>query len=200
MNADVNLENGSKVSIKKRAFLTEIEEIGRRARQHIEKSAITPNCKSNLEVVAHLLNEALATELVCVLRYKCHHYMAKGIQFKSVAEEFLAQAVEDQGHADQIATRIILLNQEPNFSIEGALTRSHPEYVEGETLLDLIREDLMAARIAIESYSEIIHYLGEADSTSRRMLEEILACQEEHAEDMKTLLERIERDEKLGEN
>jgi bacterioferritin len=206
MNENPVGTNNSTVTTKKGAFLTEIEEIGRRARQHIEmrqhieKNTVPPNCIGDLEIVTRLLNEALATELTCVLRYKCHHYMAKGIHSKSVAEEFLAHAAEEQGHADQIATRIIQLNGKPNFSPEGALTRSHSEYVEGETLLDMIREDLVAERTGIESYSEIIRYLGDTDSTSRRMLEEILANEEEHAEGIRTLLERMGRDEKLREN
>jgi bacterioferritin len=205
MNVNLYVYNNSSAGMKKGAFLTEIEEIGRRAhqcietRQHIERGTLTSNYESDLETVTRLLNEALATEMVCVLRYKCHHYMAKGIHSKNAAEEFLAHAAEEQGYADQIATRIIQLNGEPNFSPEGALTRSHSEYVEGETLLDMIREDLIAERIAIESYSEIIRYLGETDSTSRWMLEEILASEEEHAEDMKTLLERIGSDEKRNE-
>jgi len=206
MNTNTDINNNSTASIKKGAFLTEIEEIGRRARQHIEarqpieKNNGTPDGRCDLEIVTRLLNEALATELACVLRYKCHHYMAKGSHSKNVAEEFLAHAAEEQRHADQIATRIIQLNGKPNFNPEGALTRSHSEYVEGETLLDMIREDLIAKRIGIESYSEIIRYLGETDSTSRRMLEEILAGEEEHAENIRDMLERIGSDEKQREN
>jgi len=122
--------------------------------------------------------------------------MAKGIHSQAVAQEFLEHAQEEQGHADQIAERIIQLDGAPNFSPEGMLTRSHSEYFEGETLLDMIREDLVAERIAIESYSEIIRYLADNDPTSRRMMEGILANEEEHAEDMKTLLETIGKEEK----
>ncbi len=181
---------------KKGSFLTDIEELRRRARVHIEKGAVTGSYKGDLQTVLRVLNEALATELVCVLRYKRHHYMAKGIHSQSVAEEFLQHAVEEQGHADQIAERITQLDGEPNFSPEGLLTRSHSEYVEGETLHDMIREDLIAERIAIESYSEIIRYLADDDPTSRRMLEEILAKEEEHAEDMKNLLATIGNEER----
>jgi bacterioferritin len=185
---------------KKGPFVMDIEEIRRRARAHIEKGTAAGDYKGDLQTVLRVLNEALATELVCVLRYKRHHYMAKGIHSQSVAAEFLQHAVEEQGHADQIAERITQLDGEPNFSPEGMLTRSHAEYVEGKTLLDMIREDLIAERIAIESYSEIIRYLADDDPTSRRMLEEILAKEEEHAEDMKNLLETIGKEERPREH
>jgi bacterioferritin len=176
---------------KKGRFLSDIEEIRRRARQSIEQGAVTDNYKADAEAVVKILNEALATEIVCVLRYKNHHYMASGIHSQAVAQEFLEHANEEQTHADSIAERIIQLNGKPNLNPEGLLTRSHSEYVEGETLTDMIREDLVAERIAIDSYSEIIRYLGDKDPTSRRLMEEILAKEEEHADDMKTLLERI---------
>lgn len=185
---------------KKGSFLTDIEELRRRARAHIENGAVTGGYKSDPQTVVRVLNDALATELVCVLRYKRHHYMAKGIHSQSVGAEFLQHAVEEQGHADQIAERITQLDGEPDFNPEGLLTRSHAEYVEGETLLDMIREDLIAERIAIESYSEIIRYLADDDPTSRRMLEGILAKEEEHAEDMKNLLETIGKEERQREH
>ena len=181
---------------KKGSFLTDVKEIRRRARQQIMEGAVTSDYKADRETVVRVLNQALATEIVCVLRYKRHHYMAKGIHSKAVAEEFLEHANEEQGHADKIAERITQLDGAPNFSPEGMLTRSHSEYVEGETLLDMIREDLIAERIAVESYSEIIRYLADNDPTSRRMMEGILANEEEHAEDMKTLLETIGKEEK----
>lgn len=177
------------------AFLTDIQEIRRRARQHIEDGAVTSGYKADRTTVLRVLNEALATELVCVLRYKRHYYMARGIHSQSVAEEFLEHAAEEQGHADRIAERIVQLDGGPNFSPEGMLTRSHSEYVEGESLVDMIREDLVAERIAIESYSEIIRYLGEDDPTSRRLMEDILANEEEHADDMNTLLEQVSAEE-----
>ncbi len=180
----------------KNSFLSDISEIRRRARQHIEDGAVTNTYKGDRKTVLRVLNEALATEIVCVLRYKRHHYMAKGIHSQAVAEEFLEHAAEEQEHADMIAERINQLDGEPNFNPEGLLTRSHSEYVEGESLVDMIKEDLVAERIAVESYSEIIRYLADNDLTSRRMMEEILAKEEEHAEDMKTLLETIAREEK----
>jgi bacterioferritin len=175
----------------KQPFLSDIKEIRRRARQHMEKGAVTESYKGDLETSLRVLNEALATEIVCVLRYKRHQYMAHGLSATSVADEFAEHAREEQEHADQIAERITQLNGEPNFSPDGLLSRSHSEYVEGETLVDMIKEDLVAERIAIESYSEIIRYFGDNDPTSRRLMEEILAKEEEHAEDMKTLIERL---------
>jgi len=183
----------------KNSFLSDITEIRRRARQHIEDGAVTDAYQGDRKVVLRVLNEALATEIVCVLRYKRHHYMAKGIHSQAVAQEFLEHAAEEQEHADLIAERITQLDGEPNFNPEGLLTRSHSEYVEGESLVDMIREDLVAERIAVESYSEIIRYLGNNDPTSRRLMESILAKEEEHAEDMSTLLETIAKEEKQQE-
>jgi bacterioferritin len=189
----MNAKDGGK---DKGSFLTDISEIRRRARQHIEDGAVTDSYKGDRKTVLRILNEALATEIVCVLRYKRHHYMAKGIHSQAVAEEFLEHAAEEQEHADLIAERITQLDGEPNFNPDGLLTRSHSEYVEGESLIDMIREDLVAERIAVESYSEIIRYLADNDPTSRRLMESILAKEEEHAEEMKTLLDQIAREEK----
>src|SRR5579862_986273 len=196
MNSKQNSQN-SKQKQPQGAFLTDIQEIRKRARKHIEGGAVTDGYKADRTTVLRVLNEALATELVCVLRYKRHHYMARGIHSQSVAEEFLEHAAEEQEHADMIAERITQLDGEPNFNPEGLLTRSHSEYVEGESLVEMIKEDLVAERIAVESYSEIIRYLSDNDPTSRRLMEEILAKEEEHAEDMKTLLDTIAREEKL---
>jgi bacterioferritin len=171
------------------SFLTDVKELRRRARQHIENGAVTEGYRADRETVIRLLNEALATEIVCVLRYKRHYFMASGIHAQAVAAEFLEHANEEQAHADRIAERITQLDGAPNFSPEGMLSRSHSEYVEGETLVDMLREDLVAERVAIDSYSEMIRYLGDKDSTTKRMLEGILAVEEEHAEDLKTLLE-----------
>jgi bacterioferritin len=182
-------------STTKRPFLTDIQELRARARRHIDRGAVTEGYRPDRETVVQILNEALATEIICVLRYRRHHFMASGIHAKAVAEEFLEHANEEQAHADLIADRITQLDGEPNFSPQGLATRSHSEYVEGDTLLDMIREDLIAERIAIESYTEMIHYLGSDDPTTRRMLEHILAMEEEHAEDMKTLLETIGHEE-----
>jgi len=172
-------------------FLSDIKEIRRRARHHMEKGAVTEGYKADLETALRILNEALATEIVCVLRYKRHQFMAHGLNAQSVADEFAEHAAEEQGHADQIAGRITQLGGEPDFNPQGLAGRSHSEYAEGTTLVDMIKEDLVAERIAIESYSEIIRWFGDKDPTSRRMMEEILAKEEEHAEDMKSLIERV---------
>lgn len=172
-------------------FLTDIKTLRKRARQHIEQGAVTSGYGANLDTVVKLLNAALATELVCVLRYRRHHFMAAGINAQSVAAEFLLHANEEQAHADQLAQRIVQLGGAPDFSPEGLASRSHAEYVEGENLLDMIREDLVAERIAIDSYREMIAYLGTRDSTTRRMLEGILAMEEEHADDLVGLLEEM---------
>jgi bacterioferritin len=172
-------------------FLSDIKEIRRRARQHMEKGAVTEGYKADLDTALRLLNEALATEIVCVLRYKRHHYMATGLAAESVAAEFAEHAAEEQQHADWIAERITQLDGEPNFSPEGLPSRSHSEYKEGKTLVEMIKEDLVAERIAIESYGEMIRWFGDKDPTSRRLMEKILAKEEEHAEDMKSLIERV---------
>jgi bacterioferritin len=174
-------------------FLTDINTIRARARQHIEQGAVTPGYLADRETVVKLLNEALATEIVCTLRYKRHYFMASGLNAQGVAQEFLEHAAEEQAHADQIAARIVQLGGAPNFSPDGLLTRSHAEYVEGSDLIEMIREDLVAERIAIDSYGEMVRYLGEKDPTSRRLMEEILAKEEEHADDLKSLLERLSR-------
>ncbi|MFN2579285.1 MAG: bacterioferritin [Pyrinomonadaceae bacterium] len=172
-------------------FLTDIKTLRERARQHIEKGAVTEGYRGDRETVSKVLNEALATEIVCVLRYRRHYFMASGINADSVAAEFLQHSNEEQGHADQIAQRIVQLGGAPNFNPEGLLTRSHAEYVEGETLTDMIKEDLVAERIAIDSYREIVQYLGNDDPTSRRLMENILAVEEEHADDLVSLLNEM---------
>jgi bacterioferritin len=172
-------------------FLTDIQTLRARARKHIENGAVTEGYTADRETVVKLLNEALATEIVCVLRYKRHYFMASGIHAASAAAEFLEHANDEQGHADQIAQRIVQLNGEPNFNPEGLLMRSHAEYVEGTTLVDMIHEDLVAERIAIDSYRDMINYFGNDDPTSRRMLEGILAVEEEHADDLVNLLEKM---------
>lgn len=172
-------------------FVTDIENIRTRARQDIEQGAVTAGYSGDRETIVKLLNHALATELVCVLRYKYHYYMASGINSQSVKSEFLEHANEEQGHADLIAERITQLDGKPNLSPEGLLSRSHADYVEGVDLVDMIKEDLVAERIAIDSYRELIAYIGTDDSTTRRMLEGILAMEEEHAEEMNTLLEQL---------
>jgi len=172
-------------------FLSDIQELRRRARQHMDQGAVTEGYKADRPTVVKILNEALATEIVCVLRYKFHYYMASGIDSQAVKEEFLEHATEEQQHADMISERITQLDGKPNYNPEGLASRSHSEYKEGTTLVDMIREDLVAERVAIESYSEIIRYLGDDDPTTRRLMEQILAAEEQHADDMKTLLETI---------
>lgn len=169
-------------------FLSDVKELRRRARQHIEDGAVTAGYGADRHKVIAVLNEALATEIVCVLRYKRHYFMAQGIHAQAVAQEFLEHANEEQGHADRIAERITQIGGEPDFNPEGLASRSHSEYVEGNSLVDMIREDLVAERIAIDSYGEIIRFLGDRDITSRRLMEEILANEEEHADDLNNLL------------
>lgn len=176
---------------KKRPFLTDIKTLRARARKHIEQGAVTESYRADRQTVIKLLNEALATEIICVLRYRRHHFMAAGINADSVAAEFLVHANEEQQHADQIAARIVQLQGEPNFSPEGLAARAHAEYVEGDNLIDMIKEDLVAERIAIDSYREMIDYVGDKDTTTKRMLEGILAMEEEHADDLVGMLEDL---------
>ncbi len=177
--------------VREKPFLTDIKTLRERARQHIEQGAVTEGYSADRDTVVKILNEALATEIVCVLRYRRHYFMASGIHAEGVAAEFLQHANEEQGHADLIAQRIVQLGGEPDFNPEGLLTRSHAEYVEGENLLDMIKEDLVAERIAIDSYREMVNYVGNDDPTTRRMLEGILAMEEEHADDLVSLLSEI---------
>ena len=176
---------------RKSAFLTDVQTLRKRARQHIEEGAITQGYKADRTTVVKLLNEALATEIICVLRYKRHYFMASGINAQAVADEFLQHANEEQQHADQLAQRIVQLGGEPDFSPDGLSSRAHAEYMPGEDLIDMIKEDLVAERIAIDSYRDMINYLGNDDPTTRRMLEEILAMEEEHADDLVSLLEEL---------
>jgi bacterioferritin len=172
-------------------FLTDVKTLRARARQHIEDGAVTAGYGGNTETAVRVLNEALATEIVCVLRYKRHYFMAKGIHAAPVADEFLEHANEEQSHADRIAERIVQLGGAPNLSPEGMLSRSHSEYVEGHDLIDMIKEDLVAERIAIDSYREIAAYFSPFDATTRRMIEEIQAVEEEHAEDLSDMLTNV---------
>jgi bacterioferritin len=176
-------------------FVSDIQEIRRRAREHIEKGAVTAGYQADRETVIKVLNDALATEIVCVLRYKRHYFMAQGMTSTGVAEEFLEHANDEQEHADRIAQRITQLDGEPNFSPDGLSSRSHAEYKEGKDLADMLREDLVAERIAIESYLEIVRFLGNDDPTTRRLMEDILAKEEEHANDLSDLLARFDRRE-----
>ena len=172
-------------------FLTDVQTLRKRAREHIMQGAVTQGYKGDRDTVIKLLNEALATEIICVLRYKRHYFMASGINSPIAAAEFLEHANDEQVHADQIAKRIVELGGEPNFSPEGLATRSHAEYVEGSNLVEMIKEDLVAERIAIDSYREMVNYMGTNDPTTRRLLEGILGMEEEHADDLVNLLEKI---------
>ncbi|MHB1142389.1 MAG: ferritin-like domain-containing protein [Sulfuricaulis sp.] len=176
---------------KDQPLLSDIQTLRKRARQHIESGAVTSGYAADRKTVIKLLNEALATEIVCVLRYKRHYFMAAGIHADPVATEFLEHANEEMLHADRIAERIVQLRGEPNFSPDGLSLRSHAEYVEGDSLKEMIKEDLVAERVAIESYREMVAYIAEKDPTTRRMLEEILASEEEHADDLASLLEGL---------
>jgi bacterioferritin len=171
-------------------LLTDIQTLRERARRHIESGAVTSAYKADRKKVISVLNEALATEIECTLRYKRHYFMATGLNAENAAAAFLEHATQEQQHADQIALRITQLGGEPDFSPQGLTTKSHSEYVEGSSLNDMIKEDLIAERIAIESYQEIIAWLGNDDPTTRRLMEEILAVEEEHADDLAGLLER----------
>jgi bacterioferritin len=172
-------------------FLTDIQTLRARARTHMDKGPVTEGYKADLGRVISVLNTALATELVCVLRYKRHYFTAQGLHAESVKSEFQQHATEEQQHADSIAERITQLGGQPDFNPVGLTERSHSEYVEGGDLQSMIRENLIAERIAIESYSEIIRWLGNDDPTTRKLMEDILKTEEEHADDMLNLLARV---------
>jgi bacterioferritin len=179
----------------KQPFQIDLESIRKRARSHIEEGAVTQNYKGDRETILRLLNEALATELVCVLRYRRHYFMSSnlgGIRGYSVASELLAHANEEQAHADRLAERIVQLGGEPNFDPEGLASRSHSDYVAGTDLKSMLIEDLVAERIAIDTYTEIIRYVGDRDPTTRRLFEDILEQEEEHADELADFLRRIE--------
>jgi len=172
----------------KTSVLTDVPTLRKRARQNIDDGSVTAGYAADRKAVLKLLNDSLATELVCVLRYRRHHFMARGIHSQSVAQEFLDHSNEEQGHADEIAERIVQLGGAPDFAPDGLSRRSHAEYVEGNSLAGMMREDLVAERIAIDSYRDFIRYLGDQDPTTRRMLEGILAVEEQHADELADLL------------
>jgi len=171
--------------------LSDVQTLRANARAHIDRGAVTEAYGADRERVIAVLNEALATELVCVLRYKRHYFMAEGINAAPIAAEFLAHAAEEQGHADQIAARIVQLQGEPDFDPATLVQRSHAEYVAGDDLVEMITEDLIAERVAIASYGEIAQWLGDGDVTTRRLMESILAVEEEHADDLLTFLKQM---------
>lgn len=174
------------------AFFSDVRTLQERARQDMQLGAVTPNYGHDREVVIRVLNHALATELVCLLRYKNHYFTANGMGWIAIAEEFIDHAEDEEDHADRIADRIQQLGGKPDFHPQTLLERSHSDYAEGTTLRQLIEEDLLAERIAIESYNEILRFLEDRDPTTRRLMEDILAKEEEHASDMSRLLGRIE--------
>jgi bacterioferritin len=173
------------------AFVSDIAELRKRARQHIEEGAVTSDYAADKNAVVKMLNDALATELVCVLRYRRHYFAADGLLAEAVKSEFLAHAKEEQEHADKIAERIVQLGGQPDFDPAGLSSRSHSEYKAGTSLQDMIKEDLIAERIAIESYTEMVTFLEGRDATTRRMLESILAVEEEHAEELSSMLKNV---------
>lgn len=172
----------------KHMAMSDVATLRRQARAHIEQGAVTAGYAADRVEVLKLLNGALATELVCVLRYRRHHFMARGLDARSTADEFLTHSNEEQGHADQLAQRIVQLGGEPDFSPDGLSARSHAEYVAGTSLVDMIKEDLVAERVAIDSYRELIAYLAHQDPTTSQMLKGILAVEEEHANELSDLL------------
>ena len=191
MQTSENQKPGGSGEVSQTPFLTDVATLRQRARAHIEEGAVTQNYGLDPKIVTKVLNEALATEIVCVLRYKRHYYMAKGIHSETVKSEFLQHAQEEQGHADRLAERIVQLGGEPDLNPEGLASRSHSQYDESEDIRQMLHEDLIAERIAIESYREIAQWLGDKDSTTRKMMEEILASEEEHADDLVSLLEGL---------
>jgi bacterioferritin len=175
------------------SFKADIEEIRKRALSKMEDGAVTPFYKADRQKVIDVLNDVLATETVCTLRYRAHYFMATGINSSGVEDEFLEHANEEHQHADMVAKRITELGGVPNLNPEGLAKRSHASYGTGKTLEELIKEDLVAERIAIATYSEIIRWIGNDDPTTRRMMESLLATEEEHADDMAKLLVRIHK-------
>jgi bacterioferritin len=171
------------------AFVADIGAIRARARKHIEDGAITASYAADREAVIELLNDALATEIVCVLRYKRHYFMASGLMADAVKSEFLEHANEEQAHADLIAERIVQLGGEPDLNPDLLSGRAHAQYVEGSDLRDMVKEDLIAERIAIDSYRAIIDFIGDKDTTTKRMMEHILAQEEEHADELADMLD-----------
>ena len=188
MSAMPQSPQGGQPSMAGRTNLTDVQTIREQARRHVEEGAVTESYAANKEKILQLLQEALSTELICVLRYRHDYFMARGIHSKAAADEFLEHANEEMQHADQIAERIVQLGGEPDFDPSGLKARSHAEYRIGRTLQEAIKENLVAERIAIDSYREMIQFIGDSDPTTRRMLEEILATEEEHADDLADLI------------
>jgi len=174
--------------------ISDVTVIRQRARENLEDGAVTSSYPEDKDAIVALLNVALATELVCVLRYRRHHYVSRGIRAKTVATEFLEHSQQEQVHADQLAERIVQLGADPDFNPAHLAARSHAEYHEGTKLGDMVRADLIAERVAIDSYREMIAYVGDRDSTTRRLLESILAMEEQHADDLVDMLRDLPKD------
>jgi bacterioferritin len=184
---------GQKKSLKApaRRFIADVKKMRARARRHMQSGAVTENYRADRAQVIKVLNDVLATEIVCVLRYKSHFYLSKGLDAEPARAEFLQHAGEEQQHADWVAERITQLGGEPNFDPKGLPERSHSEYGRHNNLVTMIQEDLVAERVAIESYSEIVRWLGNDDTTTRRIMEDILKTEEQHADDMANLLAKV---------
>ncbi|MFV2945470.1 ferritin-like domain-containing protein [Pseudomonas japonica] len=171
--------------------LTDVKTLRERARKHVDQGAVTEGYNADRETILRLLNESLATEWVCTLRYKRHYYMASGIKASVAAAEFLEHANQEQEHADKLAERIVQLGGEPDLNPDNLSKNSHAQYVAGKDLKEMVLEDLVAERIAIDSYREIVRFIGDSDPTTRRIFEDILAQEEEHADDMADLLKGL---------
>ena len=171
-----------------KTFLTDVKTLRDRARQHLDSGALTPSYSGDVGRTIEILQAVLATEIVCVLRYTMHHISATGISSESVREEFAQHAKEEQEHMIAVAERINQLGGKPNFNPDGLLSRSASQYAEGTDLIDMIRENLIAERIAVDHYRELIRYFADRDPATRVMLEQILVVEEEHASDMHDLL------------
>lgn len=181
MSTQLNNNNNQKT-------MSSVDELRRRARQQVEEGAVTEGYEADRKQILKMLNEALATELVCVLRYRRHYFLAKGLESEPIAKEFLEHSNEELSHADKLASRIAQLGGEPVFNPNLICGLSHAEYVETEDLKEMVKENLVAERIAIDSYREMINFIGNSDSTTRRILEEILEVEEQHADELSDLL------------
>lgn len=186
--ADIEVQPGGQPT--RQPFLADIKAIRERARQHMDDGAVTAGYGKDLEQVFEVLNAALATEIICVLRYKRHSFMAVGIYAEPIAQEFAQHAAEEQAHADLLASRIVQLGGEPDFSPDGLSARAHADYVECGSLREMIQENLVAERIAIDTYREMVRWFGDDDPTTKRMLEGILSQEEEHADELSDLLQK----------
>jgi len=172
----------------KETFRIDLEKIKERARAHMSEGAVTESYGADREAVLKVLNEVLATEIVCSLRYRNNYLVAQGIHAEAVAAEFKQHAAEEQDHADRVAARIVQLGGEPDMNPANLMTRSHSDYKTSQSLVEMLQENLVAERVAISTYSEVVRWLGTGDSTTRRLMEDLLQKEEEHADDLASLL------------